>query len=289
MTYKSILVPFTGDPGSDAALDTALKVAQDFDSSIELLHVQIDPVMALAGMGEGLAGATAGQVIESAEAAAEAKAVEARKLAEQSCRAAGWNLADANGAAAGERTAVWRKVVGRENEEIARRGRLSDLIVAPTPEHDESSAISGQVAAALFDTGRPVLIAPGKAPEAVGGKVAVAWNGSREAAVSVAAALPFILGAEKVVVICDDSQPKEDREGNDLLPYLARHGVAAERVGVPENGRSIGERLVYAAVTAGAELLVMGAYGHSRFRELVLGGATLGAFRHTTIPLLMAH
>lgn len=286
MTYKAILVPFAGDPGSDAALDSALKLAEDFGAGIDLLHVQVDPVVALAGMGEGIAGVTAGQVIEAAQAAADTKAAEARQLAEQSCRAAGWTLIDSGDESKSNRTAVWRQLVGRENEEIARAGRVSDLIVVATPESDEGGAVSGRIAAALFDTRRPVMVAPKSVPECIGRRAAIAWNGSREAAAAVAAALPFITGADRVTVI------QEAANGDDaggLVAYLARHGVAAETVGVPADRRSLGERLVYSAVTAGADLLIMGAYGHSRFRELVLGGATLGALQHTTVPLFMAH
>lgn len=287
MTYKAILVPFAGDPGSDAALDSALKLGEDFGACVELLHVQADPVVALAGMGEGIAGITAGQVIEAAQAAAETKTVEARELAEQSCRAAGWTLVEPGDDSKSNRTAVWRQLAGRENEEIGRAGRVSDLIVVATPEQDEGRAISGRIAASLFDTRRPVMVAPKTAPECIGRRAAIAWNGSREAAAAVAAALPFLTGAEKVTVIQEAANGAD--EAGDLVAYLARHEIAADRVGVPVDKRSLGERLVYAAVTAGADLLIMGAYGHSRFRELVLGGATLGALKHTTIPLFMAH
>ncbi len=287
MTFKTILVPFTGDPGSDGALDSALKMGDAFDAYIELLHVLADPVVALAGMSEGIAGITAGQVIEAAQAAAETKAMEARKLAEQSCRAAGWTLVEQGEDSKSNRTAVWRELISRENEEIARFGRVADLIVVATPEQDEGSAISGRIAASLFDTRRPVMVAPETAPECIGRKVAIAWNGSREASAAVAAALPFITGADKVTVIQDAANGADEAGG--LVAYLARHGVAADRVGVPADKRELGERLVYAAVTAGADLLIMGAYGHSRFRELILGGATLGALKHTTIPLFMVH
>jgi len=288
MTFKALLVPFAGEPGSEAALGMALALGERFNSQIELLHVAIDPITALAGMGEGIAGATASLIIESSQAAADARAEEAHQVAEAACRTAGWVLMAAGEQSTAGHLAIWRQTVGVESEEIASRGRVADLIVVPTPALDEGSAISGLVAGALFETGRPVMVAPEKAPYVVGNKVAVAWNGSREAARTVAAAMPLIIASQQATVIAD-----LDRGGQgpaeDLVEYLALHGVSADIVGIPADSRSIGERLVYAAVTAGADLLVMGAYGHSRLRELMLGGATLGALQHTTIPLFMVH
>lgn len=288
MSYKSILVPFAGGAGSEAALGTAITLGAGFGARLELLHVEIDPVVALAGMGEGMAAATAGMMIESAQAAARARAESAHGLADAQCRGAGWTLLEAGRETAGDNIAIWRQVVGRENEAVARRGHVSDLIVVATPDKDEGSAISGLAAGALFDSGRPVLVTPVKAPYVIGNKVALAWNASREAARAVAAAMPFIAAAEQVTVIADPP-PDGGPAAADLVAYLSLHGVAATTVDLPSDNRVLGERLVYAAVTAGADLLVMGAYGHSRLRELVLGGATLGALQHTTIPLLMAH
>lgn len=288
MTYKAILVPFSGEPRDVAALGTALRVAGRFDSHVEILHVEMDPHTALVGLGEGLTGATANLIIEEAESRAKTKSQDARRLAEECCENAGWNVADAGAEMPDSRVAAWRQCVGRQSEEIVRHGRVSDLIVVPSPDREQSGPIFGIAEVALFDTGRPVIVAPDKVPEAVGDSVAVAWNGSREAAGAIAAALPIMVEAARVTLVCE---PKANgAEGAaSLAKYLARHGISATIVDLNAGNRAIGERLIDTAVAAGADLLVMGAYGHSRLRELVLGGATLSALDHPALPLLMVH
>ena len=95
MTYKAILVPFSGEPHSLAALGTALRVAKRFDSHVEILHVEMDPRTALVGFGEGMTGATAVLIIEEAEAAAKTKSRAAHQLAEECCENAGWTMVKA--------------------------------------------------------------------------------------------------------------------------------------------------------------------------------------------------
>ena len=288
MTYKAILVPFSAEPHSAAALGTALRVAGRFDSHVEILHVEMDPRTALVGLGEGMSGATVNLIIEEARAAAKTKSQDARQFAEKCCENAGWTMVDAGAEMPDSRVAAWRKCVGRQSEEIARHGRVSDLIIVPSPDTEQSGPGSGIAEAALFDTGRPVIVAPEKVPEVIGDSVAVAWNGSREAAGAIAAALPIIVEAAQVTRVSEPQRNGADGAAS-LVAYLARHGVSAASAELNAGNRAIGERLIDTATAAGADLLVMGAYGHSRLRELVLGGATLSALKHPTIPLLMVH
>ncbi len=288
MTYKAILVPFSGEPHSLAALGTALRVAERFDSHVEILHVEMDPRTALVGLGEGMTGATANLIIEEAKTAAKTKSQDARRLAEECCENAGWTMVDAGAEMPDSRVATWRQIIGRQSEEIARYGRVSDLIVVPSSDAEQSGPGSGIAEVALFDTGRPVIVAPEKVPEVVGDRVAVAWNGSREAAGAIAAALPIIVEAAQVTLVSEPERHGADGAAS-LVAYLARHGVSAASVDLNAGNRAIGERLIATATAAGADLLVMGAYGHSRLRELVLGGATLSALKRPTLPLLMVH
>ncbi len=288
MTYKAILVPFSGEPRSEAALGTALRVAGRFDSHVEILHVEMDPRTALAGLGEGMTEATAELIVEEARTAAKTKSQDARHLAEECCDNAGWTMVDAGAEMPDRRVASWRQIIGRQSEEIACYGRVSDLIIVPSPDTEQSGPDSGIAEAALFDTGRPVIVAPEKVPEVVGGSVAVAWNGSREAAGAIAAALPIIVEAAQVTLV-SEPQKNGGHGAASLVAYLARHGVSAASVELNAGNRAIGERLISTATAAGADLLVMGAYGHSRLRELVLGGTTRSALKHSTLPLLMVH
>ena len=288
MTYKSILIPFSGEPRCDAALGTALRVAKRFDSYVEILHVEMDPRTALVGFGEGMTGATASLLIEEAEAATKTKSQAAHQLAEECCENAGWTMVDAGAEMPDGRVSTWRQCIGRQSEEIARYGRVSDLIVVPSPDTEQSEPGFGIAESALFDTGRPVMVAPEKIPEVIGDCVAVAWNGSREAASAIAGALPYIVEAAQVTLVTEPQTNGADGAAN-LVAYLARHGVSTAIAEMNAGNLAIGERLIATATVAGADLLVMGAYGHSRLRELVLGGATLSALKHPTLPLLMVH
>ncbi len=117
----------------------------------------------------------------------------------------------------------------------------------------------------------------------------VAWNGTREAARATHDALPFLTQADKVVVLGVSASGEDHIPGADLSTHLARHGVSVEIHNREANDVSVGDAILNAASDYGADLLVIGAYGHSRLRELVLGGVTRHLLRHMTIPVLMSH
>jgi len=121
--------------------------------------------------------------------------------------------------------------------------------------------------------------------------VLVAWNGSREATRAVHDALPLLRRAEKVTVLSID--PDEDAEprlpGADVSLHLARHGVTAQAATIAGTDVAVGDLLLSYAADHDIDLIVMGAYGHTRLREVVLGGATRTLLRHMTVPVLMSH
>jgi nucleotide-binding universal stress UspA family protein len=140
--------------------------------------------------------------------------------------------------------------------------------------------------------GRPVLVVPRYGTfDTIGERVLVAWNGCREATRAVHDALPILKLATKVTVLSIDPE----RDTGDRIPsadialHLARHGVAAEGMSTVGLDISVGDLLLSRAADLGADLIVMGAYGHSRMRELVLGGATRHILQHMTVPVLMSH
>jgi nucleotide-binding universal stress UspA family protein len=121
----------------------------------------------------------------------------------------------------------------------------------------------------------------------------VAWNGSREAARAVNDALPILRGADQVEVMCANPDRGElgdaDLPGADLCLHLARHGVKAEAQTLVASDLEIGDLLLSRAADHGADLIVMGAYGHARWREVVLGGVTRQLLEQMTVPVLMSH
>jgi len=174
------------------------------------------------------------------------------------------------------------------------QARYADLVVlgqsAPADSKD-GNLLPDLPDYVLLNCGRPVLLVPhtGRFPT-VGKRVLVAWNGSAEAAKAVTAALPLLRGAEQVTlaVLGESMDVLGESPGADIALYLARHGVNVEVLRRPAP-TDPGKAILSLAADFQADLLVMGAYGHSRFREMMLGGATRTILATATLPVLMAH
>ena len=178
---------------------------------------------------------------------------------------------------------------------FARMARQTDLCVVGQPSEETPVPEAGRLAEAAFmDSGRPALVVPyiGAAPEPLR-RILVAWNGSREAARAVHDALPFLLAAERTTVLIVDPQAQGsevgEQPGADLAAHLARHGVRVEVKTIPSGGLAAGDAILAQAADESADLLVMGGYGHSRLREMVLGGATRHLLAQMTLPVLLSH
>jgi nucleotide-binding universal stress UspA family protein len=170
----------------------------------------------------------------------------------------------------------------------ARRARYFDLVLAAAePDNATTRAI---IEVLVFETGRPVLILP---PSGLGEgrrRIAIAWDGSRVAARAVADAMPMLVAAERVhVLTVTDEKPLQAQAGRLLAEGLRDRGIAAEANTVEAEDRLIGATLQDDALGLGAGLLVMGGYGHSRLRDFVLGGATLGVLDDPRMPVMMSH
>jgi nucleotide-binding universal stress UspA family protein len=173
-------------------------------------------------------------------------------------------------------------------QSFAQAAHLADLCVAGQP--DETS-VALLAEAAFLRTGRPAIIVPSIGAKPGPARCAmVAWNRSREAARAVHDALPFLIEAERTIVLSIDAPAAgAEASGSDLAAHLARHGVRAEVSALPSGGLTAGDAILARAADESAELLVMGGYGHSRMRELVLGGATRQILTQMSLPTLMSH
>jgi nucleotide-binding universal stress UspA family protein len=143
----------------------------------------------------------------------------------------------------------------------------------------------------IFNSGRPLLLAPSGQASAIGTAPAIAWNGSSVAARAVRAALPFLQRVGKAVILfTDTAEPGRAADPQRLAGYLEWHGITASIRQVTVGHRQVSDALTESAMEAGCDLLVMGGYGHSRVRELVLGGVTQDMLRKdTNLPILIAH
>ena len=173
-------------------------------------------------------------------------------------------------------------------------GRHADLAILGQPEPDDPSGTGMRlVEAALLGSGRPILVVPwigaaGMPPR----RVLAAWDGSAPAARALGDALPLLRRAERVALVVVDPERLGGRVGEqagaDMAAHLARHGVRVEVQAVPSGGLATADVLLDLAADTGADLLVMGGYGHSRLRELAFGGTTRDVLGRMTVPVLLA-
>jgi nucleotide-binding universal stress UspA family protein len=189
--------------------------------------------------------------------------------------------------------AEWRSVRHLVAEDMVVHARYADLAIVGRPESAGRDAIPLDLPQTLvLASGRPVLLLPPEPPPSAGHRVLVGWNAGREATRAVADALPFLASAEAVelLVVDHERHPADHGEepGADIARHLARHGVRVDVRRMASGGEDVG-RLIFSRATAfGADLVVMGAYGHSRLTELVFGGVTRTALHEAKLPVLMS-
>jgi nucleotide-binding universal stress UspA family protein len=189
-------------------------------------------------------------------------------------------------------TAEWREVEGETADHLALHARYADITIIGQGENGDDEP--GLADALVLQVGRPVLVVPSAGSFAtVGEQVLVAWNAGREATRAVHDALPLLRRARRTRVVVVNpgggTSGHGDIPGADIGLHLSRHGVNAvcERISADDIGT--GALLLSRAADEGADLIVMGAYGHSRLSELVLGGVTRHILRHMTVPVLLSH
>ena len=293
MPIASLLAIVDGGAASSAVLAAAVKIGRRCNAYVEVLHVQLDPDSAIPLIGEGMSGGMIEQIAADLRRSSEEEAKAARTAYEDACRGVDAQPLEANGKAeAGKFVLAWRSVTGREDSETAQRALLFDLVIAGRPDPNSDGAYAPALEAALFEAGRPVLVVPPGYDGAIGTKTMIGWSGQRECARAMTAALPLLASAEAVEVVHlnggDGTSKRHIDDPHAVVAWLTLHGVDARSREVPMT-EGPGDSLLSTAAEAGADLLVMGGYGHSRLREFVLGGATREVLAHTGLPVLMAH
>ena len=189
----------------------------------------------------------------------------------------------------------WQVSQGDTVEVLCHAARWTDLVVVERPQLNPDAPTGwGLVSRTVFGSSAPVVVVPDSCTiERAGTRIVVAWNASREAIRAIRGALPLLQRADAVVVL--EGEPVENPFGLrhlpklDLRAWLARHDVKAEFRAFKPPSKERGTALLEAARAAGADLIVMGAWGHSRITELVLGGTTRFLFQSSDLPLLVAH
>ena len=290
MAYRRLLLPMTGTAAGEAALATALMVARIWGAHVHCLHVRVDARDVAPLAGEGLSGAMIEEMMAATERESGDRAGRVRGLFERFAAAAG-EVTIAHSAEtalkSGGATLSFESIAGREEDVVAQQSRLYDMAVVPHPEGGEDVSSSDALHAVLFDSGRPVLIAPRVAPTTIGTRICCAWNGTAESSAAMAAALPWLHRADARRILYADEYQRRGPKVEGILAYLHWHEVEAEAVQFKPVTKDVGAGLLGSVRDFQADLLCMGAYSHSRLRQLILGGVTRHVLENSDVPVLM--
>jgi nucleotide-binding universal stress UspA family protein len=281
MAYKSLLTVATSPEGLLIPVSAAAQIASRMDAHLDALALGVDRTQ----VGYSYVGSGA-VMIAAAMERAEGEALETEKA-----------LKAAMGAQAPDLRSSVESVVtqlGAVTDVVASRARFADLVILPLP-YGKGRGVEDEavVEAALFEGMAPVLVIPDSGLKSSDPKrVVVAWNQSREALVAARRAMPFLRQAENVQIVVIDP-PTHGAERSDpgglLCQLLVRHGVKAEVTVLAKSLPRVSDVLARHLRDVDADLLVMGAYGHSRFREAILGGATRDMLEGAEVPVFLAH
>ena len=286
MAIRKLLLPLTGTAAGEAALATALITARIWNAHVTALHVRVDSRDVAPLAGEGLSGAMIEEMMSATEKESTDRAHAVRALFERFVAAHDVLVTEPRRGATGA-TASFATITGREEDLVAQQARLADLTVVPHPEAGEDVSSSDALHAVLFDSGRPVLISPQKAPDSIGTRICVAWNGTAESAAAVLGALPWMQRASAVRVLTAEEYHRRGPQAADLVAYLGLHGIDCDIATFRPIDKEVGAGMLAATRDFGADLLAMGAYSHSRLRQLILGGVTRHVLEKSTIPVMM--
>jgi nucleotide-binding universal stress UspA family protein len=283
---KTILVPLTGYDNDAKALEAAYLVARPFQARIHCLHVQPDPMRIVTQVAVQQFASRMGNVelIHAMQKEAQFRRGKADDAFETFLKRRFAN------AGANEKPTLERIEGDPVPETVSAARYHSLLVLARAPEGGEFAKDS--IANILVGCGRPVLIAPDGPMDSIGTNIAIAWKESAEAARAVAAAMPFLKQARSNVVlaVAEHAEDKGDRRPAERLAgALREEGLAVEARHVVPERSSVTEALFKSAREAGSDLIVMGAYSHSRVRELVFGGFTRDVLKSCGLPVLMLH
>lgn len=278
MPYKTLLVHVDNGARAPVRIGVACRLARRFEAHLIGLHALT--VVKLPGY--------ARVAVEGGAQLSEYQA----KLAAESARAAR-QVFERGVSAAGLATSEWRESRDDAADVVPLHARYADLVVVGQPYDPDAGGVEPDFPERLLlSAGRPIVFVPyaGDFTD-VGKRALVAWNASREAARAVTDAIPLLREAQSVQVIAfnPDAAVHGEVPGADIGLYLARHGIKVNVSQQTAADVDVGNQLLSRAADLEADLIVMGGYGHSRLKELILGGVTRTLLQSMTVPVLMSH
>ena len=288
MTFKSILVPLEESESLDSVLSTALKVAQMFNSHIEGLCIRSSLAGAIAGGVEGGVAALA-STEEQFEREQDTRIDRLKTYFDKFVRKNGLSEDESSPIAGPSATWVESETTGLGL--YGQYGRFFDLIVVGRPTPGILAPAMNTLETVLFDTGRPVLIAPPTATKTIAKNILVAWNGSSETARAIALAAPMMAGAQRITIVSVEGATVPGPSGTQIAQNLERHGLHVEVINISEkhSPAAAGKIFLDKAKETNADLLIKGGYTQSRLRQMIFGGATNHILNESQVPIFMTH
>lgn len=285
---KTILLHLDDHESLPAMLSAALLVSKRFGSHVEGLHVR-PSAPRMVPMGPEGAGLATADLMDSLDREGQRVSVRVHERFDAFMREHEVPLGRPMPPSE-HPSASWLEEVAAGEEALASRGRAFDLIVAGRPVPGPIGPRMSVLEAALFESGRPILVVPPNVPQTLGEVVVIAWNGSEETARTIGLCMPFLLRAGDVLVLSVEEAMVPGPPGRDIAQTLIRHGIAARAKHVQCGNRSVvGARMLQECAEAGADLMLKGAYTQSRLRQMIFGGATSQILSSAELPVLMAH
>ena len=275
---KDILVNLSVHNSRDVAMEFAVSAAARFKAHLTGIAFVYEPLIPMMVDMYGIPS----DVIEAQRSESERAAKAAVRKFDEAARRAGV-LAEGR---------LLNVPLGNAPNSLAQLARRFDLTVIDQPEPERPALDRLMVEAALFETGRPVLVVPYIQRTGLTlDRVMLCWDGSRCAARAAADALPFIvLGkAVEVVIVANEEAKSDEMPGADIAHHLARHGAKVELKRIVRAETDVANIILSHAADTSADFLVMGGYGHSRLREFILGGVTRGILGSMTVPTVLSH
>lgn len=286
MAFVKILAPLTGGRSDETVLASAISAALPFGSHIAGLFVRSDPALTMPFYGEGVSSVVVQEVMDTSKKESDRAAATAQAILARLARATDVGVTE--GCEKHDQPSVsFRETTGTFADRVAREARLSDLVVFAAPKEDEGAGVTEAVEAVLLEARRPVLLSCRAIAPGFHERIAIGWNASVESAQAASAALPFLKRAARVDILSVAEPDAPCAQCGTLIEYLKLHGVSALAREIAAGERTVAQALLEEA--AGAGLLVLGGYGHSRWRELFVTGVTRQAIAHADIPLFLVH
>jgi nucleotide-binding universal stress UspA family protein len=288
MAYKKFLAPLTGGARDANVLASAFAAARPFNAHVVALFVRPDPSEAMPFFGEGVSGSMVQEIVDVAKEAADKASVDARASLEAAAKIAQVEVL-AKPERRGGPSASFLEARGNFADRVTLASRIADVVVFGPLQEGDRPGLTEAFESVLLQSGRPVLLAAHAAPKSFAERIAVSWDGSIASAHALTAAMPYIARAKNTELLMVQRPGEEPIASDEAREYLMLHGFSATERMIEASAKPIGQALLDGAAEGGADMLVLGGYGHSRLRQLFAGGVTKHVVSHAEIPLFLVH